>query len=125
VERSIISEVLTKFDHSGREWKRNSCFHNIYLLSQFLQANVVCKQLGYEKAATIVDDTKFEQATGLSTKVSCLGTEKSISECKIESIGSCGSSQGAAVVCENEIQQKGDFYVMVFLMQIRDSAVFV
>ena len=47
-----------------------------------------------------------------------MGTEKSITDCKIEPIENCASLHGAAVVCENKLQLKGDFYVIGVLIVI-------
>ena len=73
---------------------------------------MICKELGYEKAANTSNAKTFEHARGnhAFTKISCMGTEKSITDCKIEPIENCGSLHGAAVVCENKLQLKGNFY---------------
>ena len=84
---------------------------------------MICKELGYEKAANTSNAKTFEHARGnhAFTKISCMGTEKSITDCKIEPIENCASLHGAAVVCENKLQLKGDFYFSALSDQKQNS----
>ena len=66
-------------------------------------AEVVCRQLGYEGAVGALQRAIFGQGTGQIWlyDVDCLGHEKSLSECAHHGWGihSCGHSEDAGVHC--------------------------
>ena len=66
-------------------------------------ADVVCRQLGYNGASPAPLATAFGQATGQIwlVNVRCFGNEKSISQCSHQGWGveNCGHSRDAGVVC--------------------------
>ena len=82
--------------HKGRYCK--------YVLFFFQQANVVCKQLGFIKAAQFTVDSKFGTvSTNFSfDQVRCSGQEHFLEDCTYESINDCGPNEGAGVVCQGE-----------------------
>ncbi|XP_066024208.1 deleted in malignant brain tumors 1 protein isoform X2 [Pocillopora verrucosa] len=66
-------------------------------------ADVVCRQLGYNGALSAPGDAVFGQGTGQIwlNRVSCYGYEKSISQCSHQGWGvkNCWHSEDAGVVC--------------------------
>ena len=66
-------------------------------------ADVVCRQLGYNGATSAPLAAAFGQATGQIwlNNVRCFGNEKSISQCSHQGWGveNCGHSRDAGVVC--------------------------
>ena len=66
-------------------------------------ADVVCRQLGYDGALRAVRDTAFGQGTGpiWLDDVQCVGNETSISHCSHLGLGvhNCRHYQDAGVVC--------------------------
>ena len=71
------------------------------------EANVVCKQLGYHLGAKLVHKRAGNGNPGaniLVESVSCIGEEKSVSDCKVElsSPGNndCSPEEMVAVVCK-------------------------
>ena len=66
-------------------------------------ADVVCRQLGYDGALRAVRDTAFGQGTGpiWLDDVQCVGNETSISHCSHLGLGAhnCRHYQDAGVVC--------------------------
>ena len=66
-------------------------------------ADVVCRQLGYDGALRAVRDTAFGQGTGpiWLDDVQCVGNETSISQCSHLGLGvhNCRHYENAGVVC--------------------------
>ena len=66
-------------------------------------AEVVCRQLGYDRALSAPGAAAFGQGTGQIwlDDVRCVGSEKSIAQCRHQGWGveSCGHSKDAGVVC--------------------------
>ena len=73
-------------------------------------ANVVCRQLGYDGALSAPRDAAFGQGTGpiWLNRVQCGGSEKSVSQCTHVGWGghNCGHQNDVSVVCH---QIKGKF----------------
>ena len=66
-------------------------------------ADVVCRQLGYDRALTAPGDAVFGQGTGQIwlTDVQCVGDETSIFECNHGGWGihNCGHNSDVSAVC--------------------------
>ena len=85
-------------------------------------ADVVCRQLGYNGATSAPLAAAFGQATGQIwlNNVRCFGNEKSISQCSHQGWGveNCGHSRDAGVVCRQLIGQldydRANYYFQLF-----------
>ncbi|XP_043919573.1 deleted in malignant brain tumors 1 protein-like [Protopterus annectens] len=75
----------------------------------FLDANVVCKELGCGTATYVDSDSYFGKGSGVTwlSNVTCSGTETSIFQCLANPWGSetCGSSSDAGLICSGSIEQ--------------------
>lgn len=77
-------------------------------------ANVVCRQLGFERALKATKLAAFGEGTGKiwMTYVRCTGSESALRECKHSDVGGyffCGHYEDAGVVCN----YAGPLYFMV------------
>ena len=85
-------------------------------------ADVVCRQLGYNGATSAPLAAAFGQATGQIwlNNVRCFGNEKSISQCSHQGWGveNCGHSRDAGVVCRQLKGQldydRANYYFQLF-----------
>lgn len=68
------------------------------------QANVVCRQLGYDGAIVVPSSTAFGSGKGVTwmNRLSCNGDEKSIKACRHAGWGveSCNRRYHASVICK-------------------------
>ena len=88
-------------------------------------ADVVCRELGYDGALSALRDAAFGQGTGpiWLNRVQCGGSEKSVSQCAHAEWGGhrCGHYDDASVVCH---QLKGKFndmrapILIIFILSI-------
>ena len=67
----------------------------------FHQANVVCKQLGFSKAAEFTIESQFGAVSENFSffQIVCNGQEHTLEDCKHEKTDDCGPNEGAGVVC--------------------------
>ena len=84
-------------------------------------ANVVCRQLGFEGALSVFDAAAFGQGTDQIwlDGIKCVGDETSISECSHGGWGvnNCGHSEDAGVVCRNAGKMTiYAHYTMIYLL---------
>ena len=67
------------------------------------EANVVCRQLGFDGAVLALRSATYGQGTGViwMDDVNCTGSESAISECKHKGwrVTDCLHSQDASVIC--------------------------
>ena len=116
----------TKSPSSGRvEVFYNGTWGTICDNSWDLQdANVVCRQLGFEGALLVYDAAAFGQGTDQIwlDGIKCVGDETSISECSHDGWGvnNCGHSEDAGVVCRNAGKMTiCAHYTMISLLLLR------
>ena len=91
-------------------------------------ADVVCRQLGYEGALTALRGAEFGQGTGQIwlDDVRCVGDETSISECRHGGWGvhNCGHSEDAGMVCRTAGKVKiSAHYIMIHCISIASSEI--
>ena len=84
-------------------------------------ATVVCRQLGYLRAAEAPGYAAFGAGSGPSwyNSVYCAGTERNLTECNNNNYNfgsACSHSQDAEVVCSSE--PKTDLAFVVYIIQI-------
>ena len=77
-----------------------------------LQANVVCKEMGYAGGAELV--TKGSHFGNTSAEfvmddVWCEGAEHGVEECSHHSLHDCGPGEAAGVVCNGELFKNSNF----------------
>ena len=69
-------------------------------------ATVVCRQLGYIKAAAVLGSARFGAGSGpiLFSELSCIGNESVIADCSHDDSGghNCSHSEDVSVVCEGQ-----------------------
>nr|XP_058957417.1 deleted in malignant brain tumors 1 protein-like [Pocillopora verrucosa] len=74
-------------------------------------ANVVCHQLGFERASKAVTSARFGEGTGniWMDDVNCGGNERKLSECKHQGWGKhdCGHSKDAGAICIMPVRLAG------------------
>ena len=67
------------------------------------EANVVCRELGYEKASIAPTGAAFGQGIGIvwTTSLQCLGNEKTLTQCKNSgwNLTSCRHDRDVSVIC--------------------------
>ena len=72
-------------------------------------ANVVCKQLNYRRAASALGEAYFGAGSGpiIYDNVACTGTETSLADCTHNGVGihDCSHSEDAGVQCDNATGQ--------------------
>ena len=72
-------------------------------------ANVVCRQLGYNRATSSSEGAAFGEGSGPIhyDEVACTGTEARLADCSHLGIGrhDCGHSEDAGVVCSTATGQ--------------------
>jgi len=68
-------------------------------------ANVVCKQLGYDKAIDYTSGGYFGKSTGPihMNNVSCTGEESVITDCEYVTNHSCDHSQDVGIYCQGNV----------------------
>ena len=69
-----------------------------------MQANVVCKQLGFQEAEYFTTESKFGKVTEDFSfdQVECSGQEESLDDCKHDDTEDCGADEAAGVVCKGK-----------------------
>ena len=65
------------------------------------KAQVVCKQLGFTAGVQPTVASFFGSVSSQFSydEVECVGTEKTLDECRHDNNHNCGSSEGAGVIC--------------------------
>ena len=71
-----------------------------------LQADVVCKQLGYPNVREVTTESRFGDVTEKFAfdEVSCTGQEESLQQCYYEDTNDCRPAEAAGVVCHEKDQ---------------------
>ena len=75
---------------------------------------MVCKQLGFSKAAEFTVSSKFGNVSADFSfdQVECSGQEITLEDCKHDNTEDCGPDEGAGVVCLQETPL-GNIYVFI------------
>ena len=70
-------------------------------LLNLLQGNVVCKQLGYTRAASVFNGSHFGKVDSnfAYDDVSCSGFESNLEDCEHSNTNNCEPGEGAGVIC--------------------------
>ncbi len=78
-------------------------------------ANVVCRQLGFDRATEAVSNAYFGVGTGNISMddVTCFGSEAQLGECYYSgwNINNCVHYEDAGVRCYSELSDKTDCYI--------------
>ena len=80
----------------------------MFLLTEVLfnfKAQVVCKQLGFTGGVHHYTLGSFFGSVSSQfsyDEVECVGTEKSLDECRHDNNHNCGNSEGAGVICAQQ-----------------------
>ena len=86
-------------------------------------ADVVCRQLGYNGALSAPRAAAFEQGTGpiWLDDVGCFGNEKSVLQCRHQGWGveNCGHSKDAGVVCRPKGRVTTEYVLLPSLASIK------
>jgi len=64
-------------------------------------AHVICQQLGFPRASNFSTDARFGQGLGriLTSNLDCLGSERSIDQCRSSTPEGCSHSMDVGVEC--------------------------
>ena len=76
----------------------------IYFNNLVFKANVVCKQLGYQRAELYYNSSFFGPVSMpfAMSGVKCIGNENYLELCSRNSDTTCSTSKAAGVICTNE-----------------------
>ena len=83
-----------------------------FTLIIFLQADVICRQLGYSRSIGHYSNSYFGSVSGTHSysNVNCYGYETRLEDCSHEDYtGFCGGNDGAGVYCEVESYETSTF----------------
>ena len=104
----------------------------------FLEAEVVCHQLGFPQALRATDRSSFGLVSRVFSldEVQCKGNESRLADCRHSSVENCDGTEGAGVICDNRTMEKvnsenentikscfaKDLYYASWLQQIKKEA---